>query len=185
MPRFNHRRRSPRRKPPVPRAEAERQLRRQRVQGIFQGWGRPTPPTVREVQRIVAKSNASRKESAQRSRRKESTAASFRRAKTRRREYWQKRAGHREIGMCQGQGGSATTTQTPKVIPAQERRSSGMASKGPRTTLTPETALEIAGLLESGVSIKGIAERTGHPASTVRHWVKSGRVAALGREATR
>ena len=83
--------------------------------------------------------------------------------------------------MGQGQGGSATTTQTPKVIPAQERRSSGMASKGPRTTLTPETALEIAGLLESGVSIKGIAERTGHPASTVRHWVRSGRVAALGR----
>ena len=82
--------------------------------------------------------------------------------------------------MGQGQGGSATTTQTPKVIPAQERRSSGMASKGPRTTLTPETALEIAGLLES-VSIKEIAERTGHPASTVRHWVKSGRVAALGR----
>ena len=180
MPRFNHRRRSSRRKPQVPRAEVERRLRRRRVQGIFQGWGRPTPPTVREVQRLVARSNVTRTQSAQRSRRKEAVAASFRRAKSQRRAYWRRRLG-KELGMGQGQGGSATTTQTPKVIPAQERRSSGMASKGPRTTLTPETALEIAGLLESGVSIKGIAERTGHPASTVRHWVRSGRVAALGR----
>ena len=82
-----------------------------------------------------------------------------------------------------GDGGSsaATTTQTPNVIPAQERRANGLASRGPRSSLTPETALEIAGLLESGVSIEGIAERTGHPASTVRHWVRSGRVAASGR----
>ena len=180
MPRFNHRRRSSRRKPELPRAEAERQLRRQRVQGIFQGWGRPTPPTVREVQRLVAKSNSSRKESVQRSRRRESTAASFRRAKSRRREYWRKRLGQApEMGM--GGSSAATTTQTPNVIPAQERRANGLASRGPRSSLTPATALEIAGLLESGVSIKGIAERTGHPASTVRHWVRSGRVAALGR----
>ena len=166
-----------RRKPPVPRAE----IARKRLASLYARWGSPTPPSGREVLRIVAKSNESRAASAQRHRRKQSTAASFRRAKTRRREYWQKRAGHRESGMGQGQGGSATTTQTPNVIPAQERRANGLASRGPRSSLTPATALEIAGLLESGVSIKGIAERTGHPASTVRHWVKSGRVAALGR----
>ena len=80
-------------------------------------------------------------------------------------------------------GGSSApiTKQQPRLIPPQERRANGLASRGPRSSLTPATALEIAGLLESGVSIKGIAERTGHPASTVRHWVKSGRVAALGR----
>ena len=184
MPRFNHRRRSSRRKPELPRAEVERRLRRRRVQGIFQGWGRPTPPTVREVQRIVAKSNATRSQSTQRRRRKESTAASFRRAKSQRREYWRRRLGQApEVGM----GGSSApiTKQQPKIIPAQERQANGWASRGPRSSLTPATALEIAGLLESGVSIKGIAERTGHPASTVRHWVKSGRVAALGRGATR
>ena len=166
-----------RRKPPVPRAE----IARKRLASLYARWGSPTPPSGREVLRIVAKSNESRAASAQRHRRKQSTAASFRRAKTRRREYWQKRAGHREIGMGQGQGGSATTTQTPNVIPAQERRANGLASRGPRSSLTPELALEIAGLLESGVSIEGIAKRTGHPASTVRHWVRSGRVAALGR----
>ena len=52
--------------------------------------------------------------------------------------------------MGQGQGGSATTTQTLNVIPAQERRANGLASRGPRSSLTPELALEIAGLLESG-----------------------------------
>ena len=181
MPRFSRNsRRSPRRKPQVPRAEAERRLRRKRIQGIFEGWGRPTPPTPREVQRIVAKSNATRTQSAQRSRRKEATGAAFRRAKSRRREYWRRRLGQApEVGM----GGSSApiTKQQPKIIPAQERRANGWASRGPRSSLTPATALEIAGLLESGVSIKGIAERTGHPASTVRHWVRSGRVAALGR----
>ena len=181
MPRFSgRRRRPPRRKPQPPRAEAERRLRRKRIQGIFEGWGRPTPPTPREVQRLVAKSNASRTQSAQRQRRKQSTSDAFRRAKSRRKEYWRRRLG-KEIGMGQGQGGSATTIPTPKIIPAQERRANGLASRGPRSSLTPELALEIAGLLESGVSIKGIAERTGHPASTVRHWVRSGRVAALGR----
>ena len=81
-------------------------------------------------------------------------------------------------------GGSSApiTKQQPRLIPAKERKANGLASRGPRSTLTPETALEIARLLETGVAIKGIAERTSHPASTVRHWIKSGRVAALGRD---
>ena len=84
-----------------------------------------------------------------------------------------------------GASSAPITKQQPNVIPAQERRANGWASRGPRSTLTPELALEIAGLLESGVSIEGIAKRTGHPASTVRHWVRSGRVAALGGDTTK
>ena len=136
MPRFNHRRRSSRRKPELPRAEAERRLRRRRVQGIFQGWGRPTPPTVREVQRIVAKSNSSRSQSTQRRRQKEATGAAFRRTKSRRREYWRRRLGQApEMGM--GGSSAATTTQTPNVIPAQERRANGLASRGPYVRPNP------------------------------------------------
>ena len=164
-----------RRKPPVPRAE----IARKRLASLYARWGSPTPPSGREVLRIVAKSNESRAASAQRHRRKQSTSASFRRAKTRRREYWQKRAGHREIGMGQGQGGSATTTQTPNVIPAQERRANGLASRGPRSSLTPELALEIAGLLEMGVTVAEIAQATGSPVTTIRHWARSGRIASV------
>ena len=166
-----------RRKPPVPRAEVERK----RISSLYARWGSPTPPRPVEVMRVIAKSNESRVASAQRQRRKEATAASFRRAKSQRREYWRRRSGQPpEVGM----GGSSApiTKQQPRLIPPQERRANGPASRGPRSSLTPETALEIAGLLESGVSIKGIAGRTGHPASTVRHWVRSGRVAALGRD---
>ena len=178
MPRFNHRRRSPRRKPPLPRAEAERRLRRRRVQDIFEGWGRPTPPTPREVQRIVAKSNASRTQSAHRQRRKQSTSDAFRRRKVQRREYWRRRLGQApEVGM----GGSSApiTKQQPRLIPARERRASGMAPMGPRTTLTVETAQAVADCLEAGLSVRATAEKTGVPPSTVSHWDKSGRLAVV------
>ena len=162
MPRFNHRRRSSRRKPPVPRAEAERRLRRRRVQGIFQGWGRPTPPTVREVQRIVAKSNVSRLQSAQRQKQKESTAASFRARKARRLRRWQ--VGREDFG--------GRVVSKPMVI---THASTGQR-RGPPTSLTPAVAAVITDRLAAGDSIRGIARDLGIPRSTVGHWVRTGRV---------
>ena len=156
-----------RRKPPVPRAE----IARKRLASLYSRWGSPTPPSGREVLRIVAKSNASRMQSAQRSRRKESRAASFRRAKSQRREYWRRRLGQApEV---------VVTKQQPKVISDRERRESGMATKGPRTTLTPEVAAQLADCLEAGLSVRATAEETGHPATTIRHWARSGRIASV------
>ena len=166
-----------RRKPPVPRAE----IARKRLASLYSRWGSPTPPSGREVLRIVAKSNASRMQSAQRQRRKQSTSDAFRRRKAQRREYWRRRLGQApEVGMGQGQGSSATTTQTPKIIPAQERRGSGMARKGPVSTLTAELAQRLAGYMEfTDWSIREIAEKTGTPATTIRHWARSGRIASV------
>ena len=162
--------RGPRRRQRPPPNPAD--IERKRIRGIYERWGGVSPPRPAEVMKVIAKSNVSRLQSAQRQKQKESTAASFKRRKSQRQESWRRRLGQapeREMG-----GSSAPITkQQPRLIPARERQASGLANKGPRTTLTPETALEIAGLLES-VSIKKIAERTGHPASTVRHWVKVG-----------
>ena len=170
--------RGPRRRQRPPPNPAD--IERKRIRGIYSRWGGVSPPRPAEVMKVIAKSNVSRLQSAQRQKQKESTAASFKRRKSQRREYWRRRSGQApEVGM----GGSSApiTKQQPRLIPAQERRANGWASRGPKSSLTPELALEIAGLLESGASIEGIAKRTGHPASTVRHWVRSGRVAALGR----
>ena len=68
------------------------------------------------------------------------------------------------------------TKQQPNVIPAQERRASGWARRGPAFSLTPELTQGVAGYLDADLSIKEIAEATGTPATTVRHWVRSGRV---------
>ena len=156
-----------RRKPPVPRAE----IARKRLASLYARWGSPTPPSGREVLRIMARSNSSRMQSAKRKRRKEATAASFRRAKSQRREYWRRRLGQAPevVG----------TKQQPKVISDRERRESGMATKGPRTTLTPEVAALLADCLEAGLSVRATAEKTGHPATTIRHWARSGRIASV------
>ena len=166
--------RGPRRRQRPPPNPAD--IERKRIRGIYARWGGVSPPRPAEVMKVIAKSNVSRLQSAQRQRQKESTAASFRARKARRLRRWQ--VGREDFG---GRVVTPTAKSRPAaVIEGREREKLGWASKGPATTLTPETALEIAGLLES-VSIKEIAERTGHPPSTVRHWIKSGRVAALGR----
>ena len=80
-----------------------------------------------------------------------------------------------------GDGGSSVvvTKQQPNVIPAQERRASGWARRGPASSLTPELAQVVAGYLDADLSIKEIAEATGTPVTTIRHWARSGRIASV------
>ena len=39
--------------------------------------------------------------------------------------------------------------------------------------------MEIAGLLEMGVTVAEIAQATGSPVTTIRHWARSGRIASV------
>ena len=65
------------------------------------------------------------------------------------------------------------------TISATERQQSGLASRGSRSTLTPETAAHILELRAEGTSFRRIAADVQHPESTIRHWLKSGRAEAV------
>ena len=75
--------------------------------------------------------------------------------------------------------GETTNRRRQSTISATERQQSGLASRGSRSTLTPETAAHILELRTGGMSYREIGERTGHPATTIRHWIVSGRASAV------
>ena len=134
-----------RRKPPTPRGE----IMRKRMAGLYAGWGAPTPPTSREVFKIVARGNESRLKSRQRTRRKELIAAAYRRRKARRLRRWQ--VGREDFG--------GRVVSKPMVI---THASTGQR-RGPPTSLTTETAAAITDRLAAGDSIRGIARDLAYP----------------------
>ena len=69
----------------------------------------------------------------------------------------------------------------PPVIPDTERRRAGMASRGSPTTLTTETASTVLELRAEGLSYREIGQRTGHPATTIGHWLRTGRASAVSK----
>ena len=79
-------------------------------------------------------------------------------------------------------GPSATSARKQPVISADARRQAGMASRGSPTSLTLELAAHILELRAEGLSYQEIGERTGHPATTIRHWTVSGRAAAVSED---
>ena len=76
-------------------------------------------------------------------------------------------------------GRTETTRHAQPTIPGSERRRAGMASRGSATSLTPELAAHILKLRLQGQTYREIGEATGHPPSTIRHWIRSGRAAAV------
>ena len=151
------------------------ELAAKRLKGLYQRWGSPTPPTGREVFKIVARGNESRLKSRQRTRRKESTAASFRARKARQLRRWQ--VGREDMG---GRVVTPTAKSRPAaVIEGREREKLGWASKGPATTLTPALAGDVQRLRGEGHTIAVIAETVGHPPATVARWLRTGRAAAV------
>ena len=79
-------------------------------------------------------------------------------------------------------GHSAPANRRPPVVSAGSRRTGGLASRGSPTSLTPETAAHILTLRTQGLSYRVIGERTGHPATTIRHWIVSGRASAISKD---
>ena len=177
-----------RRKPPVPRAESER----------GSGWltrctprmGSPTPPTGREVQIIVAKSNESRAASRAQRRPPEGIhGAAFRRAKSRRREYCRSGAG---IGQARRWGrGKVDAQQRPRprrriVIPGPgtpgQRFGKSRPQVQPNTGRqpSPETSQRLRGEGHTGVSmIADCNERHRPPSNDTGAGIGTGRAAAV------
>ena len=75
-----------------------------------------------------------------------------------------------------GMDGAAITRRRHPVIPAEARRAGGLASRGPRTTLTAETARAILSLTAEGQSVSAIAASLGIPRTTLGKWLSTGRV---------
>ena len=124
------------------------------------------------------KSTRASADSARRRRRKQSVSASFRQRKTKRREFWKRLAGHPAGG--DGLEGRVDKAKQLAVIPREERRASGYASKGPRSLLTPEIAVQLAWLTDNtDLSVRAIAEELGQPPGRVRGWLRSQRVTAM------
>ena len=82
--------------------------------------------------------------------------------------------------------GMAGRTETGRAkqltIPAGERRRNGLGARGSPSTLTPELARTVLELRAAGLSYQRVAQETGHPASSLRHWVVSGRAAAMSED---
>ena len=81
-----------------------------------------------------------------------------------------------------GMAGRTETTRARSVVSEDERRQTGMAHRGPASTLTPTLARQVLELRAAGMSYREIAQETGHPATTVRHWVVSGRASAVSED---
>ena len=75
--------------------------------------------------------------------------------------------------------GETTNRRRQSTISATERQRAGLAPRGSRSTLTPELASTILELRAEGLSYQEIGERTGHPATTIRHWTVTGRASAV------
>ena len=76
-------------------------------------------------------------------------------------------------------GRSETTRARQPVMSSSERRQSGVAPRGSPSTLTPELAGRVLELRAEGMSYQRIGGETGHPATTVRYWVVSGRASVV------
>ena len=148
-----------------------RERRRRRISGVYQRWGSPTPPTPREVRRIIYKGDVAATQSARRRRNREATSAAFRFRKAKRQARW-KRPG-------QGLELPAGPPKPPRTIGDTERRQAGMASRGPTSSLTPELAQVVTDMMAGGASTKEIAKAAGVSPPTVRRWTRTGRVAAV------
>ena len=168
MPRFSDRRRRPPRRKPGP---TPRERRRKRISGVYQRWGSPTPPTPREVRRIIYKGDVAATQSARRRRTREATAAAFRSRKAKRRARWKRPSQGLEL--------PAGPPKPPRTIGDTERRQAGMASRGPTSSLTPELAQVVTDMMAGGASTKEIAKAAGVSPPTVRRWTRTGRVAAV------
>ena len=85
--------------------------------------------------------------------------------------------------------GMAGRTETGRAkqltIPAGERRRNGLGARGSPSTLTPKLARTVLELRAAGLSYQRVAQETGHPASSLRHWVVSGRAAAMSEDRVR
>ena len=81
-----------------------------------------------------------------------------------------------------GMGGRVETSRAAQpTITETERRRAGMASRGSPTTLTAETASAVLELRAEGLSYREIGQRTGHPATTIGHWLRTGRASAVSK----
>ena len=148
-----------------------RERRRKRISSVYQRWGSPTPPTPREVRRIIYQGDVAATQSARRRRNREATAAAFRLGKAKRRARWQPRGQGLEL--------PAGPPKPPRTIGDTERRQAGMASRGPTSSLTPELAQVVTDMMAGGASTKEIAKAAGVSPPTVRRWTRTGRVAAV------
>ena len=79
------------------------------------------------------------------------------------------------------QGRVESGGRTPPVVSEDERRELGLASRGSRSTLGVELATHVLELRAEGQSYQKIAAAVGCPQSTIRHWVVSGRAAAVSK----
>ena len=85
-----------------------------------------------------------------------------------------------------GMAGGAPGRRKQPVVSEDARRSRGLASRGPASTLDPQTARAILSLAAEGQTVSAISRETGIPRTTLSKWLSSGRAekvaATLGRD---
>ena len=69
-----------------------------------------------------------------------------------------------------------TATRRQPVVSEGARRSRGLASRGPASTLDPRTAQVILSLSAEGQTVSAISRETGIPRTTLGKWLRTGRV---------
>ena len=146
-------------------------------------WARP--PTSWDVTALAMRVQVRKAEGIRKRAAKKRYIARAEARKESRAEAWRvkyRKPGSSPFSALPGMGGRVETSRAAQpTITETERRRAGMASRGSPTTLTPETASAVLELRAEGMSYREIGQRTGHPESTVRHWIGTNRAAAVSR----